>query len=70
MKKSENQKPVPVPCVCGRPAVLVRTRGGKMYTCPDPMHCKGNLRTRWNKHEPQAATEWNTLVQSFRAAGR
>lgn len=67
MKKTEKkEKPVPKRCVCGKAAALVKTRGGKMITCPDPLNCKGNLRTRWHRHEQLAVAEWNGLVSSFR----
>lgn len=69
-KKSQpKEKPVPAMCICGRPAVLVKARGGKMITCPDPMKCNANLRTRWCSHEETAIAEWNALVKSRKFRG-
>lgn len=71
MKKAVKQeKPVPKRCVCGREAVFVRTRSGKMYTCPNPANCKANLRTAWHKHEDLAITQWNSLVDGYYAKAR
>ena len=68
MKKTEKaEKPAPKRCVCGAEAILVKTRSGKMFTCPDPMNYKANLRTTWHKHQDLAITEWNSLVGSFYA---
>jgi hypothetical protein len=66
MKKGEKkEKPTPQKCVCGRPAIIVKTRHGKMATCPDPMNCPGNLRTTWKRSEDLAIIEWNGLVSTF-----
>ena len=66
MKKGEKkEKPTPKNCVCGRPALIVKAKPGKMVTCPDPMNCQGNLRTTWKKHEELAIVEWNGLVGTF-----
>lgn len=66
MKKTEKkEKPTPKRCVCGAEAVLVRGNSGKMITCPNPMNCKANLRTMWNKHQDMAIVEWNGIVDSF-----
>lgn len=64
-KTEKKEKPTPKPCVCGKMAVIVKNEGGKMITCPDPLNCRGNLRTRWHRHEELAVTEWNGLVSSF-----
>lgn len=61
-KKKISEKIVPKNCSCGRAPILVAIRGGKMYTCPNPMKCKRNARTMWHKHEQQAANEWNGLI--------
>ena len=62
-KKAETkEKPTPKKCVCGKPAITVKVRRGKMITCPDPMSCQANLRTRWSSHESTAIAEWNNLV--------
>lgn len=60
--KTKKRKETPKNCVCGKPAVVVETRGGKMITCPNPMNCLGNIRTRWNRHEATAIAEWNNLI--------
>jgi hypothetical protein len=65
-KKSKKEKPVPKACACGRPAALVKAREGKMVTCPDPVNCVANLRTRWCSHEETAIAEWNNLVCTYR----
>lgn len=64
-KKDKKEKPVPRKCVCGATAITVKTRSGKMVTCPNPMRCEGNLRTSWNRSEDQAIAEWNNLVSTF-----
>lgn len=72
MKKTEKtekkEKPTPKRCVCGAEAIIVKTRSGKMVSCPDPLNCKANLRTAWNSHQDLAIAEWNNLVTSFRAS--
>ena len=66
MKKDEKkEKPTPRKCACGKAAIIVKTRHGKMVTCPDPMNCPGNLRTPWYGHEAVAIAEWNNLVGTF-----
>jgi ssDNA-binding Zn-finger/Zn-ribbon topoisomerase 1 len=66
MAKSEKkEKPVPKKCVCGRGGIIVKSRAGKMISCPDPLNCKANLRTIWHSHEESAIAEWNGLVDSF-----
>ena len=66
MKKTEKkEKPTPRRCVCGKAAITVQTRSGKMVTCPDPMNCRSNLRTTWEKSEDQAIIKWNTLIASY-----
>lgn len=52
-------------CVCGRSAIIVKSRLGKLVSCPNPTNCKGNLRTPWRKSEEQAITDWNILVDCF-----
>lgn len=61
----KEEKPLPKKCVCGRGGIIVKSRAGKMVTCPDPMNCRGNLRTLWHGHEESAITEWNNLVDSY-----
>lgn len=71
-KATENkkkEKPTPNRCVCGCAAVLVKAKGKKMVSCPNPERCKRNLRTRWHGHEVSAITEWNTLVESCGRVG-
>ena len=71
MKETEKkEKPTPKRCVCGSEAAFVKTRSGKMFTCPDPVKCKANLSTAWNKHEELAIIEWNGLVDSYYAKVR
>ena len=70
MKKKTSEKPRPEKCACGKLPVLVSVRGGKMYTCPDPVKCSGNLRTMWHRHEILAIEEWNGLVAGFAAGKR
>lgn len=66
MKKTEEkEKPTPKRCVCGAEAITVKTRHGKMISCPDPMNCPGNLRTTWKRSEILAIAEWNNLVGTF-----
>lgn len=70
MKKATTEKPRTRECVCNKMPVLVSVRGGRMYTCPDPVKCPGNLRTMWQKSELQAIEEWNGLVAGFAARNR
>ena len=52
-------------CVCGRAAVVVRHRGKKMISCPDPVKCRGNLRTLWYGSEEAAVAAWNRMVEAM-----
>ena len=71
MKKTEKkQKPVPKRCVCGAEAIVVKTRAGKMVSCPNPIGCVANLRTTWKSNEDSAINEWNGLIDSFYAKNR
>lgn len=66
MKKTEKkEKPKPRRCVCGSAAILVKNKGKKMISCPDPINCRSNLRTMWKSKEDAAIAEWNGLVDSF-----
>lgn len=66
MKNGEKkEKPTPRKCVCGKEAIIVKARPGKMVTCPDPVNCPGNLRTTWEKHEDLAIAKWNSLIGTF-----
>ena len=64
-EKKEKQKPIPKRCICGSLPILVKTRAGKMLSCPNPLKCTANIRTRWNKYEEQMTVEWNGEVDSF-----
>lgn len=66
-KTAVQEKPLPKKCVCGKEPVLVSIRGGRMYSCRNPMKCCGNLRTVWHKSEILAVNEWNSLVAGFAA---
>lgn len=68
MKKATKEKPVPAACICGGAAVIVKARGGKMVSCPNPEKCRGNLRTLWRSTLDEAITDWNTQVAAARAA--
>ena len=63
---TKKEKPVRLWCVCGREACVVKVRGKKMVSCPDPERCVGNLRTTWNRNEDEAVAEWNNVVTGFR----
>ena len=52
-------------CVCGKAAVVVRHRGKKMISCPDPVRCRGNLRTLWYGSEEAAVAAWNRMVEAM-----
>ena len=72
-KTKKKEKPTPKRCICGAEAITVKTRLGKMITCPDPINCAGNIRSTWKKSEDAAIVEWNTLIRSLienRNAGR
>ena len=66
MEAKKEGKPVPLRCVCGCDACVVKVRGKKMVSCPDPERCVGNLRTTWNRSEEGAIEEWNNVVTGFR----
>lgn len=71
MKKAEKkERPTPKRCVCGAEAAFVKTRSGNMFTCPDPLNCKANLYTQWNKHKDLAIVEWNGLIDQYYAKKR
>lgn len=63
MKQTE-KKTVPKPCICGRPAVMVKSKSGKMFTCSDPLRCSRNIRTAWHRSggADGMIIEWNRLV--------
>ena len=69
-KTEKPEKPTPVACVCGRGGIVVKTRAGKMITCPAPTVCQANLRTRWHSNEEAAIIEWNRLVAGYRRGGK
>lgn len=68
MEKKE--KPIAKKCVCGQEAITVKTRNGKMLSCPNPEKCSANLRTAWHRKEETAITEWNVLVYQAKAADK
>lgn len=68
-QKAKKEKPVPKPCICGKSGIVVKSRAGKMISCPDPVSCEGNLRTVWHRHEESAIVEWNNLVAGYRRTG-
>lgn len=65
-EKKKQEKPIPKKCVCGAMPVSVTKRGGLMLSCPNPVKCPGNLRTRWVKEELTAIVEWNCVVSEFK----
>lgn len=64
MKKTE-EKPAPMPCICGKAAITVKSRSGSMLTCPDPLNCSRNIRTTWHRSggADRLISEWNRLVE-------
>lgn len=66
MAKPEKINPQPLPCVCDRGGIIVKSRSGNMVTCPNPVRCEANLRTSWHSHEESAIAEWNGLVRGWR----
>ena len=64
--KKKKEAIIPVKCVCGKNACVVKMRALKMVSCPNPERCRGNLRSAWNRNEEAAIVEWNNLVESFR----
>lgn len=57
-------------CVCGRAAVVVRHRGKKMISCPDPVKCRCNLRTLWYGSKDAAVAAWNKMVEAAKLAAQ
>lgn len=70
MKQTVKEKVAPKMCVCGKAPVQVKSKNGKMLSCPDPVCCPGNLRTRWCRHIDTATAEWNAAVSSFKFRAR
>ena len=72
MRKTGDDKPKKERCVCGGVPVEVKTRAGKMLSCPNPARCSENLRTAWHKTEDAAVVDWNNIVSAvkFRNARR
>lgn len=64
-KKEKKEKPTPYKCICGAAAITVKTRHGKMVSCPNPMRCPSGPRTPWNKSEDAAIVQWNTMICSL-----
>lgn len=67
--KKKKEKPTQKRCVCGNTAIITKTKHGKMVTCPNPMKCKANLRTRWHKGQDSAIAEWNNMIDSYHNKG-
>ena len=63
---AKKEKSVPLRCACGAEACVVKVKGKKMVSCPNPERCVGNLRTTWNRSEDEAIAEWNNIVTGFR----
>lgn len=68
-QKEKKEKLTPKPCICGSAAVVVKSKGKKLISCPNPERCKRNLRTMWHGHELSAIAEWNNLIDSCRYGG-
>lgn len=60
-KEQKKEKPAPKKCVCGREAIIVKSKGKKMVSCPNPLKCSANLRTAWHSNEEKAVEQWNSL---------
>lgn len=45
-----------------RPPAVVRNRGKKLLSCPNPVKCSGNYCTVWHPNEEAAVIQWNTLI--------
>ena len=60
-KAEKKEKPTPKKCVCGLEAVIVKNRSKKVVSCPDPLNCRGNLRTMWESGEESAINKWNKI---------
>ena len=69
MKRTSEEKkerPVPNRCICGKQPADVRMRGKVMLSCPAPIKCPANLRTRWHKGVDSAIVEWNCMISEYR----
>lgn len=66
-KKPKKEKVEPVKCICGSPPAIVRNRGKKLVSCPNPVKCKGNICTNWHPNEEAAVVQWNALVAAAAA---
>ena len=62
-KKKTEDKPVPLPCKCGRDPAIVKLRGGYVVSCSDPLNCCGNFMTYRKKLETQAIIAWNDRIR-------
>ena len=64
MIPKKKEKPTPLPCICGKAPVTVKSRPGSMLTCPDLLNCPRNIRTTWHRSggADSMVTEWNKLV--------
>lgn len=70
LEKAKKEKPVPRLCLCGKSAVIIRFKGKKSVSCPNPEKCTENLKTLWYSHEEQAIVAWNALIDSCRTTRR
>lgn len=61
-KATKADKPVLARCICGAPPAIVRNRGKKLISCPDPARCSGNYCTGWHPNEEAAVVQWNVLI--------
>lgn len=57
---------VPMHCICGREAAIVKSRYGYFVTSPDPERCIANIRTAYFKKAPDAVMIWNSRVLRYR----
>lgn len=60
-KQPPKEKPIPKRCLCGSVGIVVKVKGKKMVSCPDPVNCRGNFRTQWFSSEEQAVSAWNHM---------
>ena len=64
-KKPPKEKPTPKRCLCGSVGIVVKMRGKKMVSCPDPLNCPGNFRTPWMSSEDDAIITWNNMEKKL-----
>lgn len=69
-KKPEKVKPTPVPCLCKRPPVVSRIKGGVYIVgCPHWKDCDNSATSGRQPTEEKAIEAWNSIIMKLKYGG-